>query len=71
MRIVFQNAHRRFRRIETRTAALENLVAGVERALDPGAIIALAFGRHLAAIDRSGATVNGQSKFAFITFHIC
>ena len=38
MRIVLEHAHGRFGRVETRSAALQNFVAGGQRALQSGAI---------------------------------
>ena len=66
-RIVFERAHRRFGRVQTRTAVLQNFPAGSKRVFNSGAILALALRRHLAALNRSGPAVNNQSNFIF--FH--
>ena len=64
-RIVFERAHRRFGCVQTRTAVLQNFPAGPKRVFDSGAILALAFRRHFAALHRSGPSVNNQSNLVF------
>ena len=65
--IVLEGAHRRFSRVQARTAMLQNFPTGSERIFDSGAVFVFALRRHLAALHRSGATVNNQSNFIF--FH--
>src|SRR5207302_1965530 len=65
-RIVFECAHGGFGRVETRPAMLQDFPAGAERVFDAGPIFPLAFRRHLAALHRSGATVNDQSDFILL-----
>src|SRR6266481_3874580 len=68
MRIVFENAHGGFSRVEARSAAFQNVVTCSQSALETGAIISLFFRRHLAAVHRSGAAVDRYSKFLY--FHV-
>jgi hypothetical protein len=67
MWIVFKYAHRGFRRVETRAAALKYFVAGRKRAFESGAIFALALRSHVASLDSSGTAVDCESNF--LCFH--
>src|SRR5262249_16624429 len=49
-------------------AAFQNLVTSLQRTFKSGAIFALLFRRHAAALDRSSAAVNRESNF--FCFHI-
>ena len=59
-RRVLQDLHRRDHGVEARAAFLEHGIAGVERALEVGAVGALVFGGHRGAADHAGAAVNGD-----------
>ena len=70
MRVVFEYAHRSFGGIDARPAVFQNVVAGLQRALQASAIFALAFRRHRAARNCSGAAVDNEPNF-FRFWHVC
>src|SRR5262249_7444644 len=63
VRIVLEYSHSRFGGIKTRSAALQNFVTSSQRPLQPRAIFTLLFRCHAAALNRSSAAVNHESKF--------
>jgi len=69
VRIVFEDAHGRFRGVETGTTALQNLVTGAQRALEAGPIFFFTLRCHLRAVDRAGAAMDNQSPVLFVSLH--
>ena len=65
-RIVFENAHCGFGRIQRGTAMLQNFPPGAERILQTGAILTFALRRHFVAFHGSSAAVDHQSDFVFL-----
>ncbi len=57
-RVIFKNVDRRFDGIEGRAALVKHLCTGFDRLVEPGAILAVGFGRHLRALDDTRAAVN-------------
>src|SRR5260370_5819982 len=68
MWIVLQHMHGRFCRVESRSAAFQNVITSPKCAFQSGAIFTLLFRRHVGALDGSGASVDHDSKFP--CFHV-
>src|SRR6266487_4152762 len=68
MRIVLEDTHGGFRRIEARSAAFQNVVTSRKRPFQSRAILSLFFRGHIGTVDGSGAAVDRYSKFLY--FHV-